>query len=117
MPTRKPAPPRRREAGDAEARFYEASEASGLRVECAPLRALSEQTGGQTVADVLDLIRLAPEEEKLLRAFAEKFPDLKSNVERSLDYRLGVEKEFCRLACGMGAPRPEDSMSAVTMQL
>lgn len=113
MPPRKPAPPRRREAGDAKARFYEAS---GLRVECAPLRALSEQTGGQTVADVLDLIRVAPEEEKLLRAFAEKFPDLKSK-ERSLDARLRVKKEFCRLACGMGAPRPEDSMSAVTMQL
>ncbi len=51
----------------------------------------------QRVADVLDLIRVAPEEEKLLHAFAAKFPELKSNVERSLDYRLRVEKEFCRL--------------------
>lgn len=52
---------------------------------------------------MLDLIRVAPEEEKLLRAFAEKFPELKFNVERSLDYRLRVEKEFCRLAGDVGA--------------
>lgn len=55
------------------------------------------RAAGQTVADVLDLIRVTPEEEKLLHAFAAKFPEFKSKVERSLDYRLRVEKEFCRL--------------------
>ena len=55
------------------------------------------RAAGQTVAEILDLIRVAPEEERLLRAFAEKFPDLKFKVERSLDYRLRVEKEFERL--------------------
>jgi hypothetical protein len=35
---------------------------------------------------------------ELLQAFAAKFPELKPMVERSLDYRLCVEKEFCRLA-------------------
>ena len=43
---------------------------------------------------MLHLIRVAPEEDKLLRAFAEKFPDHKLRIERSLDYRLRVEKEF-----------------------
>jgi hypothetical protein len=56
------------------------------------------RVAGQTVAGVLDLIRVTPEEEKLLHAFAAKFPELKSNVERSREYRLRVEKEFCRLA-------------------
>ena len=55
-------------------------------------------TTGQTLADVLDLIRVTPEEEKLLRAFAATFPDLKFNVERSLSYRLRVEEEFEPLA-------------------
>ncbi len=54
------------------------------------------RVAGQTVADVLDLIGVAPEEERQLRAFAEKFPDLKLKVECLLDYRLRVEKEFCR---------------------
>ena len=61
------------------------------------------RAASQTVADVLDLIRVTPEEEKLLHAFAAKFPELKSNVERSLAYRLRVEKEFCRLAGDIGA--------------
>lgn len=58
---------------------------------------------GQTIADVLDLIRVTPEEEKLLRAFAKKFPEFKCKVDRSLDYRIRVEKEFCRLADDVGA--------------
>jgi hypothetical protein len=64
------------------------------------------RTAGQTVADVLDLIRVGPEEEKRLRAFAEKFHELKLNVERSLNYRIRVEKEFCRLV-GDGASAVE----------
>jgi hypothetical protein len=70
------------------------------------------RAAGQTIADVLDLIRVTPEEEKLLHAFAEKFPEFKCKVERSLDYRLRVEKEFCRLAGGAGAlPCVPDSLS------
>jgi len=61
------------------------------------------RAAGQTVAEVLDLIRVTPEEEKLLHAFAAKFPEFKIKVERSLDYRLRVEKEFCRLAGDVGA--------------
>jgi hypothetical protein len=58
-------------------------------------------------------MRVAPEEEKLLRAFAEKFPDLKRQVDRALDYRICVEKEFCRLAGDVGAlPGVPDSHGA-----
>lgn len=69
----------------------------------------------QTVADVLELIRVAPDEERLLREFAQKFPELKLNVERSLDYRLRVEKEFCRLAGDAGALPADDPMPGAPM--
>lgn len=52
------------------------------------------RAAGQTVADVLDLIRVTLEEEKLVHAFAVKFPGFESAVERSLDYWLRVAKEF-----------------------
>lgn len=50
--------------------------------------------------------------QKLLHAFAAKFPELESNVARSLDCRLRVEKEFRRLAGDMAAlPCVSDSLS------
>jgi hypothetical protein len=45
-----------------------------------------------------------------------EYSDLKFKVERSLDYRLRVEKEFCRLAGDMGALPAGDPMLGAPMR-
>jgi len=83
--------------GEATATYGEAWHCGSAEQEARCLLPLLH-AGGLTLADVLNLIRVPQEEGRLLLAFTEKYPELKWKVERSLDYRLRVEKEFCRLA-------------------
>ena len=52
---------------------------------------------GHTIEALRELIRVAPEEEAALRAFALQHPEMAEHIERALRYRIRVEEEFERL--------------------
>jgi len=61
---------------------------------------------GDTIEAILELIRVTPREETVLRAFAIEAPELAGAIERMLAYRISVEREFTR-----GLSRRADSKS------
>ena len=72
---------------------FEAWHFNGARGEAKCLIRLLDKSGN-TLDSIRELIRVAPEEEAALRAFAFQHPEMAEYIERALRYRLRAEEEF-----------------------
>jgi hypothetical protein len=84
------------ESREGSANDFEAWHFAGARTEARALFGLLGRNG-HTKESLLELIRVSPQEQAALKDCAARYPDLAGRIERALEYRERVEKEFERL--------------------